>query len=218
MKDKPLVILCRHGSTKLNATSAGESAERIRGWSDVALDSRGKEDAHKLADKLVKYDIEVVYCSPLQRALETGEAISEKLNVPLQLKRALMPWDLGVMTKQLVKDVLPIMKDHIIHENKKVPMGESFSTFKRRCLSFIKACCLEAHRDNKIIVCCAHTRNLQLVRAWLANGAPDNFRIDLRVMDDYSKEVEPGGFEEISPHMILGPEFRADGKHEDSIE
>jgi broad specificity phosphatase PhoE len=214
MTQKPLLILARHGQTKLNKGAAGESGERIRGWSDVPLDEKGKQDAIDLAKKLATMDIEIVYTSPLDRALETGRAVADAVGVEEIKVGALRPWNLGVMTKQLVKDVLPAMKEFIRHEDEKVPMGESFSDFRVRCLAFIHKCCQAAAKDNKIICCVAHTRNLQLVKAWLANGSPKDFSIDLKTMEDYTDETQEGGFLEVDPHEILGPEWKHGPDHD----
>lgn len=209
----PLVLLCRHGTTALNKGSAGESDERIRGWSDVPLDEQGKKDAEILAKKSAKFPIERIYSSTLDRAMETANAIGEQFSLPVEETRALMPWDLGYMTKQRVKDVLPAMKKFIKAEDSKVPGGESFSNFRVRTLKFVQKCIQEAQNDQKTICLVSHTRVCQLVKAWLAAGAPGDFHIDDATMDDYSDEIAPGGFLEIEPGEVLGPEFK-DGKRE----
>ena len=66
------VILARHGETDWNA------AARIQGKSDIPLNGRGRAQARELAAAVQRLGtVEVIYASPLARALETAEIIGE---------------------------------------------------------------------------------------------------------------------------------------------
>lgn len=189
------IILVRHGSTKLNKDSAGDSNERIRGWADVPLDDKGEQQAHAVAKKICNnYHVDCINSSPLSRAYNTARTIAKELDISKIYKTIdLTPWHLGDMTGQKVSDIVSVMKNYVDNESKSVPGGEPFAIFRRRFLSFLHGQIKEAVLDNLIIVLVTHTRDCQLARAWIAAGCPNDLSIDNKVMDDYSGEVSPGG-------------------------
>ena len=191
----PKIILVRHGETKLNAKSHGDSNERIRGWADIPLDRNGIRQADDVAKYIAaNFDIKEIYSSPLIRAVVTAQTIAKDTNVSHIYKTIdLTPWNLGDMTGQKVSDIISIMKNYVIHEEKSVPNGEPFSIFRRRFLSFLKDKINEAKADNCNIVLVAHTRNCQLARAWIAAGEKEDLSIDHKTMDNYDHETLPGG-------------------------
>ncbi|MBX0357436.1 histidine phosphatase family protein [Halobacillus sp. Nhm2S1] len=72
------VALIRHGSTPWN------KEKRAQGSSDIPLDEEGMADARKLAERLHKETWDVLYSSPLKRAQQTAEFISEKVGLTIQ--------------------------------------------------------------------------------------------------------------------------------------
>lgn len=67
----------RHGQTDWNAE------DRLQGSSDIPLNDRGREQAAEAVDVLRGTDWTAVVSSPLARARETAQIISERLGVPL---------------------------------------------------------------------------------------------------------------------------------------
>jgi broad specificity phosphatase PhoE len=63
------IYLIRHGATLSTAE------DRFSGATDVALSAVGRSQAQRLAERLAEDKIRAVYCSPLQRALETAAII-----------------------------------------------------------------------------------------------------------------------------------------------
>jgi broad specificity phosphatase PhoE len=64
------LILVRHGESEWNREG------RILGGVDVELSELGRRQAQALARALQRERIQVVYCSPLKRAVDTGKLIS----------------------------------------------------------------------------------------------------------------------------------------------
>ena len=66
----------RHGQTGWNLDN------RICGVSDIYLTYNGIEQAKNLANEIRMFgDIDVIICSPLQRAIQTAQIVSERLEV-----------------------------------------------------------------------------------------------------------------------------------------
>lgn len=72
------VLLARHGETDWNA------AGRIQGMSDVPLNARGRQQARRMAEKLLAMGALAprrIYSSPLKRAWGTAEIIARALKL-----------------------------------------------------------------------------------------------------------------------------------------
>ncbi len=72
MKTRRL-ILARHGQTEWN------SIMRYQGKTDVPLNSRGRQQAARLAARLASWDPEAFFTTPLSRAVETAGIVHEAL-------------------------------------------------------------------------------------------------------------------------------------------
>jgi broad specificity phosphatase PhoE len=64
-----VIWLARHGRTAYN------HARRFQGHLPVALDDTGREQAHALAREAATRDWGALWCSPLERALETARIV-----------------------------------------------------------------------------------------------------------------------------------------------
>ena len=74
-KEPCRVILARHGQTEWNKEF------RFQGKTNVQLTEEGKRQAHALAERLASWPPDVIYSSPLDRALYTAQAIAERHNM-----------------------------------------------------------------------------------------------------------------------------------------
>ena len=69
------IVLARHGQTDWNRTYL------FQGKTDIPLNDAGREQAHALAERLSPWEAEVVYSSPLERAMYTAEVIAKRLGL-----------------------------------------------------------------------------------------------------------------------------------------
>jgi len=73
-----VIYLVRHGESEGNIRD-------VHGHHEHALTPKGRKQARHVADRLTKLPIEVLVASTMVRARETGEIISDKISVPLEL-------------------------------------------------------------------------------------------------------------------------------------
>ena len=70
--NKIVILLIRHGNTKFNKKKI------FRGHADIPLDKTGMDQADKTGKLLGDINIRKIYCSPLSRAVQTAEKISDR--------------------------------------------------------------------------------------------------------------------------------------------
>lgn len=157
---RPLDLI-RHGSTKLNSEKGGD---KIRGWADIPLDDRGREEAKKMGQKLcdAKRRPDILVSSDLSRARETAHIISRACGIPVAGSTpVLRPWNLGHMQGKESAVVVPEIIKYIHSPDTPVPGGESFNQFKNRFLSGLKellhkfphrVAIVSHHRNERVLV------------------------------------------------------------------
>lgn len=73
-----IVYFVRHGESELNA-------KRVHQDGNVKLSEAGIAQANKLADRMTSLPIDTIISSPFERAKQSAEIISQKINVPIQI-------------------------------------------------------------------------------------------------------------------------------------
>jgi broad specificity phosphatase PhoE len=86
------VIFARHGESEANVLRIISNRGRQHG-----LTKRGREQARRLAEALARFDVRHLYSSPLLRATETADVVTERLGLDYEVTAALREWDCGVM-------------------------------------------------------------------------------------------------------------------------
>lgn len=86
------LLLIRHGESTWNAEG------RIQGQANPPLDSVGRHQAQKLAERLLRNPPAVLYSSPLQRATETAQIIGNALGVSVVIDDRLKEYGIGEIT------------------------------------------------------------------------------------------------------------------------
>jgi broad specificity phosphatase PhoE len=156
------IILVRHGETDWNA------GEIFRGRADVALNETGLKQADKLGEYLSGEKIDVIYASPLKRAIKTAEAIAARQGLEICITPNLNDIDCGEWegrTLEEVKEKCPdVYRDWLdTPEQVRIPGGESLEEVRCRVMPFIEDAvtrcregriALVSHRVvNKVIIC-----------------------------------------------------------------
>lgn len=84
------IYFVRHGSIKSNKLKI------YAGWGEEELDEEGIDQARKVGRLLSDRNIDVIYTSPIRRAIQTAEITSTFLNVSkIRIEEALKEMKLG---------------------------------------------------------------------------------------------------------------------------
>lgn len=118
-------MLVEHGSTEF--TGDNDKTDRIHGTKyDLPLTREGHEQAAKVADKLKGHDIASVKTSPMLRAKETAEHVSEATGQPAEDDDDLKPLDSGYLSGMTHKSAKARIEYYVKNPHKQIPDGQSY--------------------------------------------------------------------------------------------
>ncbi|MEI6614277.1 MAG: histidine phosphatase family protein [Chrysiogenales bacterium] len=123
---KKTILLVRHGTTTFNET------DHLQGRIDNPLNQKGRDEASRLAARLKCENLDAIFSSPLQRAIETAAIINSFHNLPLTLVPEFSEINLGEWEGLNYSDVRAqfpeIHQRWISDPDFPIPGGENFST------------------------------------------------------------------------------------------
>lgn len=124
------LYLIRHGETASNANGV------FRGRYDVPLNDTGRKQAESLRNRLIREKLDIVYSSPLKRAVETAEIISDG-EIDIEVSDYFQNLDIGTWSNRPKEEIQKKYPDlwklwKFSPEKLKFPEGETlFETTKR---------------------------------------------------------------------------------------
>lgn len=122
------IFLIRHGKTEWNG-------DRYLGWEDVPLNEEGKKQAYTIEHALEGERIDVIYSSPLTRAVETINSFAQKRGVPVRTVDDLKELHYGLWQGSCKsKHKLNVIQRYRIS---RLPQGESLFDVYLRASCFI---------------------------------------------------------------------------------
>ncbi|WP_252236475.1 histidine phosphatase family protein [Clostridium sp. CH2] len=145
------LFLTRHGETEWNI------AGRLQGSKDSPLTERGLNQAKSLRDRLKNEKIDIIYASPIKRALDTAKIISEPNNTPIVTCDELKEIGFGEYEGKYIKDLPKIGENNFLeemfsgnHEVKGID-GETLLDVKNRTFKKLGSI-LEKEKDKNILI------------------------------------------------------------------
>ena len=150
------LYIARHGETQWNVDN------RISGRTDVPLTDRGLQQAKLLAQNAMGKGIEVIIASPLLRARQTAQAVSDAIGVPIQIDQRLIELDFGIFEGGSRSD--PDFQRTRGQMPTRYPGGESAFMLAHRVYS-----CLEDVKrdyDGKTVLLVCHGGVCRMVRSY----------------------------------------------------
>jgi broad specificity phosphatase PhoE len=154
----------RHGESEANTLSVISNRE-----SPFGLTALGKEQAAILADRLKDVPVTAIFSSPILRAKETAEILSQSFHLPYQITEALREYDCGILEEKSDEESWKlhseIARDWTLNRNhlRKPDGGESYLEIKKRFLPFVESFTNNGSHEETHILLISHGGLLQLM-------------------------------------------------------
>ena len=167
------IVFIRHGQTDVNKDNRIQGAQV-----DAELNDYGREYAQKAAKNFDESQFDVVYSSPMKRAVETAEIFTTGQK-QIKLDDRLLEFDFGDWDGKKMADLAKKYPDVMdpwgkVNRNyvKYAPNGETYEEFDQRCGEFLDEM-YHKYSDKKVLVV-AHGRLIRMMTAhYLTNGDMD---------------------------------------------
>ncbi len=201
------IILVRHGETEWN------TAQVFRGRADVLLSQIGRRQVQLLGEYLSGEKIDIIYSSPLQRAVATAQAIAGPQGLAVNIVANLNDLDFGQwqgLPHDEVREQYPERyRDwQDTPEQVRMPGGESLAEVRARVVPFVEDAvircgegrvCLVTHRVvGKVLICAllglddSHFWNIRLDTAAVTRFEAGGGRLVLTAHNDTAHLHPPG--------------------------
>lgn len=162
------LYVARHGETSWNLLN------KVSGRTDIPLTKTGMQQAQLLAWNAVGKGIEVIISSPLLRARQTAQAVSEAIGVPVQTDERLMELDFGSFEGGPRSD--PDFQFTRAQFPTRYPGGESAFMLAHRVYSCLED--VKRRYDGKTVLLVCHGGVCRMIRSYfqdLTNSEYSNY-------------------------------------------
>lgn len=140
------LYVCRHGETNWNGQN------KVQGSVDIELNSKGIEQAYKLAEILRDKKIDVIATSSMIRAKQTAEIIGGELGLSIsEVMDEFREKDFGDLEGKSAKEYHKIYDGIIDIESSGT--GESFESLSERVIAGLEYL-YETYKDSNILLVC----------------------------------------------------------------
>lgn len=173
------ILLVRHGQTEWNAGS--QSGEHFRGRIDIGLNALGVSQAQAVARCLGALQVEAIYSSPLQRAIETARPLGQRLALDIQPCDGLLDIDYGEWAGHSQLEVAarwpePYSWWRTAPQLVQIPGGECLADVHRRAQQGMSGI-LQKHGDGTVVLVSHQAVNKVLICSWLGLGTAWFWRV-----------------------------------------
>ncbi|MBV9291364.1 MAG: histidine phosphatase family protein [Frankiales bacterium] len=148
------LLLVRHGESA--PARLDRPAPRVDGHSDPELSPEGREQAERLADRLVHEEIDAIYVTTLRRTAETAAPLASRLGLEPRVEPDLREvflgeWE-GVAFRKYVTERHPTAVQMFLEQRWDViPGAETNDAFRTRVKSGLDRI-VAAHRGQRVVV------------------------------------------------------------------
>lgn len=145
-----IITLIRHGLTEYNHT------HRVQGFIDIPLNDIGIHQAEIARDHLKDDNFDVLYSSPLSRALRTGQIINEYHHLDIHTLDELKEQNFNEIEGMFISDVIEKYPDG------NVPSVESFESLTERVKKALEYI-YETEGQGTRVLLTAHSRTIKAI-------------------------------------------------------
>lgn len=128
------LVLVRHGE------SVGNAEGRLQGRADFPLSERGVDQSRRLAQRLRDAPLCALYSSPLARARETADVLSEEVGLPVVEAPDVQEYDFGELSGLRLEEVRQrpqVVEAYRQGDYPSIPGEEGREAFRQRvCRAF----------------------------------------------------------------------------------
>ena len=163
--------LLRHASNDLVGKAI---AGRMPG---VSLNHQGQREAERLATRLGGEPIQMIFSSPLERAVETAVPLAKRLGLDIQISDALNEIDFGVWTKLTFEQLAELpawQRWNSFRSGSRVPNGETMLEVQARVVGEIQR--LRAEYPEQRLALFSHADPLRAALAYFLGVSLDLFQ------------------------------------------
>ncbi len=168
------ILFIRHGESTANKEKA------FQGWTDVELSNQGREQAKKLNQHFLESNIQFdkIYSSPLQRALETAQALIPcSSNSDIETKQGLKSINVGHWSGLSIERIKENHSQEYWkwkNETEKFcfPDGESIADVLRRAKASVLEILSEIQEENNRIAIVTHMITIKVLTLWMLRIKP----------------------------------------------
>ena len=157
------LLMIRHGEipSNVNKVYAGRSPE--------PLTERGVRQAKEVSEELKRYEVNALYSSPIHRALQTAQILSEHIGVDLEVNDAFRELEMGPWEGMSEADVGKRYPDewktwHTKPAELMLPGRETLDDLLQRVLDGVRNISREMAGQNVIIV--THVAIIRVLMLW----------------------------------------------------
>ena len=156
-----MIYVVRHGETEWNAVN------KVLGRTDIPLNDRGMKQAENLALSLKDIKAEVFLCSPLSRARQTADAVSNETGIRYKIDDRLTEQDFGSFegVDRSDPEYQKAKREYFV----RYPGGESFFDLAARVYPLIK----ELEGTDALIV--THGGICRIIRSYFEDMGNEEF-------------------------------------------
>ncbi len=150
-----MLYIMRHGKTGWNAL------HKLQGRTDIPLNDEGRRMAQQACEEYKKLNIDVCYCSPLVRAVETAQIVLKNRDIPIIEDERLIEMSFGdyegIENSFSIPDCpINVMFQHPEQYIESVGGSETFAQLFARTGSFLKEVIEPQLKEGKDILIVGH--------------------------------------------------------------
>jgi broad specificity phosphatase PhoE len=126
------------------------------------LTAKGIEQARMVANNISSVQFECIYSSPILRAIQTSQIISESIHAPIHITEALREWDVGIYegtTDPVGWELHRRIQDlWFVHQqyDSRMPGGESFNEIHKRFIPLIEVLLSDKNNSDHNFIFVSH--------------------------------------------------------------
>ena len=168
------LLLIRHGINDM----VGQ--KKLAGWlPGVHLNDEGRAQAQALCERLRDVPISAIYCSPLERTVETAEPLAQAKDLPIQIREGLGEVRYGDWTGQLIEELAKHELWRVVQtypSGMRFPGGDSMREMQARIVNELEL--IAADHPREIVAVVTHA---DLIKAALAHYLGMHFDLFQRI-------------------------------------